>query len=64
MGIYKRNEIWYMDACKDGTRVRKRLSRDKAVSLQMYHSILVNRDKYNAGLPEDVTVQQLFDEYI
>lgn len=55
--------MWYMDECNNGVRVRKPLSTDQRVALQMNRSLLVNRDKFNAGLPVDIKVQQLFDEY-
>lgn len=64
MRLFKRKNMWYGDYTRYNKRIREPLNSDKRVAEQILREKLVNIDKNNAGIPTDINIGKLIDEYL
>lgn len=55
MPLRKIGHTWYIDLYKDGQRIRKRASTDKAIAKKIHDQLLARRDLHRFGLASDNT---------
>jgi len=64
MSIYKRGDIWYIYYVRNGKRIRRAVSTDKRIAEQILRNELVNLDRKMAGIPCDISLRELVEEYL